>query len=145
MARINSLAASVCVFIFTTMLTAGCQQTATQPTPPQSQKDTPPNYKVKIRKQDPQNPFGKNGQIVEKNLINIVMDKKEIKVNGVVIHGPEELKKILKKSSAPVITVATHKCLSSQSAAEILTIAQDHTDTPIAYSSFGSYDDPQCQ
>lgn len=145
MAHINSLAASVCVFIFTATLTAGCQQTATQPTPPPPQKDTPPNYTVKIRKQDPQNPFSKSGQVVEKNLINIVMDKKEIKVNGVVIQGPAELKKILKKSSAPVITVATHKCLSSQSAAEILTIAQDHTETPIAYSSFGSYDDPQCQ
>lgn len=84
------------------------------------------------------------GPPVAKNLFNIVVSKSEMTVNGAKVRDLPALQKLLAAHKQPAITIAAHKCLEREKAAEILSLAQRHTDTPIAFGSFGKFDDPDC-
>ncbi|MBC6905351.1 hypothetical protein DWB84_07760 [Saccharophagus sp. K07] len=82
---------------------------------------------------------------IKKDLFNIVVGPDTIKVNGVAFKNIAELDKFLSGYQQPALTVATHKCLSNEKAAEVIGLAQRHTDVPIAFGSYGNYDDPECK
>jgi hypothetical protein len=101
-----------------------------------------------IRLRDPQksaeNPQ-KINPLVKKDLFNILLSPSGITVNGTKLENIKALKKFLSQQSKPVITIVAHRCYNSQDAAAVMSLAQEHTDTPIAYGSFGEFDDPECQ
>lgn len=84
-------------------------------------------------------------QTIKKDLFNINLSPGGIKVNGVDVASVKALDKLLSKYSAPIITIATHRCYSNAGAAKIISLAQSHTVTPIAIGSFGDLSDPECQ
>jgi hypothetical protein len=86
----------------------------------------------------------RGGPPVAKNLFNIVVDPKRIRVNDTPVKDLATLEKLLAEHQQPAITIGTHKCLSSETAAQVITLAQRYTDTPIAFGSYGTYDDPEC-
>lgn len=85
-----------------------------------------------------------DGPLVAKNLFNIVVGKNDIKVNGTRVKDLAAVEKLLAAHQQPAITIATHKCLDNIKGAEVIALAQRYTDTPIAFGSFGSFDDPEC-
>lgn len=82
---------------------------------------------------------------VEKSLFNIAVSPKNIIVNGVPVSDLNALQKLLAQYDKPVLTISGHRCLDADKAVEIVNIAQNHTDTPIPYGSFGDYDDEECK
>jgi hypothetical protein len=54
------------------------------------------------------------------------------------------LEKVLAANQKPAITIGTHKCLSRERAVEVISLAQRYTDTPIAFASYGTFEDPEC-
>lgn len=84
-------------------------------------------------------------QTIKKDLFNIRLSPKGIKVNGTKVANIKALEELLAKHSKPVITIATHRCYSSARAAEVMNLARLHTATPIAFGSFGELSDPECQ
>lgn len=84
-------------------------------------------------------------QLLKKDLFNIVMGPKTLSVNGTPIKNLAELEHLLRSYEQPALTLATHKCLSTEKAAEALSLAQRYTDTPIAFGSYGDFDDPECK
>jgi hypothetical protein len=84
------------------------------------------------------------GPIVTKKLFNIVMDPKRIRVNGTPVKDLAALERLLAAYEKPVLTIGTHKCLSPERTTQLMTLAQRHTDTPIAYGSYGDFNDPEC-
>jgi hypothetical protein len=86
-----------------------------------------------------------NGPTVVKPLFNIVVDNRTILVNNTQVKDFVTLEKLLAKHNKPVITIGTHKCLSKIKTLDLMSIVQKHTDTPIAYKSYGSFDDEQCK
>lgn len=84
-------------------------------------------------------------QTIKKELFNIHLSPQGIKVNGTKLADIKALEAFLAKQSKPVITIATHRCYSSARAAEVMNLARLHTDTPIAFGSFGDFSDPECQ
>lgn len=99
---------------------------------------------VRVRTTDTTAPFDQEGAIVEKKVATIIADNRAIWINNVRVKDLAELKQLLKKAANPVISIATHTCLKGSQAAEIMAIAQEATDTPLAYSSYGEPDDEQC-
>lgn len=87
---------------------------------------------------------GTPGKIIQKPLFNIVVNPRGITVNGAKVKNLAELERLLAKHQQPALTIAAHKCLSSEKAADIMNLAQRYTDTPIAYGSYGTLDDPEC-
>lgn len=85
------------------------------------------------------------GIIIEKKVASIVADTNGMTVNKIKVKDLKELKKILSQVVNPIITIATHKCLDGGEAKDILALAQSSTDTPIAFSTFGEFDDEQCR
>jgi hypothetical protein len=51
---------------------------------------------------------------------------------------------VLAANQKPAITIGTHKCLSRERAVEVISLAQRYTDTPIAFASYGTFEDPEC-
>lgn len=100
---------------------------------------------VKIRQQNPDDPTDEKGVIIEKKVASIVADTRGMTVNKIKVKDLKELKKILSQVVNPIITIATHKCLDGAEAKDILALAQSSTDTPIAFSTFGEFDDEQCR
>lgn len=88
---------------------------------------------------------GAAGQRLTKSLFNIVINPKRITVNDTPVKSLAELEKLLSTHQRPALTIATHKCVSTEKAAEVLSLAQRHTDTPIAFGSYGNLDDPECK
>ena len=84
------------------------------------------------------------GPPVAKKLFNIVVDPKRIKVNDTEVKDLAALEKLLAAHQHPAITIGTHKCLSSERAVEVISLAQRYTDTPIAFASYGTFEDPEC-
>lgn len=84
-------------------------------------------------------------QRLTKPLFNIVISPKTITVNGAPVKDLAELERLLAKHQQPALTIASHKCLSTEKAAEVMSLAQRYTDTPIAFGSFGKFDDPECK
>src|SRR5690606_11169007 len=83
--------------------------------------------------------------LIKKDLFNIIVGKNTLTVNGVAIKNLTELDKFLSGYQQPALTVATHRCLSNEKAVEVISLAQRHTDVPIAFGSYGSFDDPECK
>lgn len=133
------------VFLLTTVLITACGQTQEKPPEASRAKQNPLNNTIKLRQVNPQYPNDPEGIIVEKNFLNIVVSNTQLQVNGVDIKDPGSLTKLLSKAQNPVIVISSHKCLSAPKAAEILSIAQQSTQLPIAFSSYGKYDDPDCK
>lgn len=136
------LAASPLRFILTALLTstllAGCA----------SQKPAPePEVKaqtIHMRSDTGTGVPGVPGEIVKKQLFNIVANPKAITMNGAKVKNLTDLERLLAKQKTPVFTIAAHKCLSTEKAAEIMTLVQRYADTPIAFGSYGSLEDPEC-
>lgn len=84
-------------------------------------------------------------QTIKKALFNIHLSPSGIKVNGTPVANVEALEEFLKQQSKPVITIATHRCYNGEKAARVMNLARVHTETPIAYGSFGEFSDPECQ
>lgn len=86
----------------------------------------------------------RGGPPVAKNLFNILMTPQRIQVNGTTVKDLAALEKLLAAHQQPAITIGTHKCLGREQAAQVIALAQRYTDTPIAFGSYGSFDDPEC-
>lgn len=84
-------------------------------------------------------------QTIKKDLFNIRLSPAGIEVNGTKVADVEALEALLAKYPEPAITIATHRCYSGERAAKVMNLAREHTNTPIAFGSFGDYDDPECQ
>lgn len=84
-------------------------------------------------------------QTIKKELFNINLSPSGIKVNGTQVADVKALEEFLMKQSKPVITISTHRCYNSEQAAKVMNLARVHTETPIAYGSFGDFSDPECQ
>ncbi len=83
-------------------------------------------------------------QVIEKDLFNIEVTSMSLKVNSTPVKNLKALEKILAAYQKPVLTLAAHICMSAAQTTEIMTLAQSYTDSPIAYGSFGDYEDPEC-
>lgn len=83
-------------------------------------------------------------QVLEKDLFNIKVSSKKLEVNATPIKNLKELEKILGAYDKPVITLAAHICMQASDTSEILTLTQSYTDSPIAFGSWGTYDDADC-
>lgn len=90
------------------------------------------------------NPGSANERLT-KQLFNIVINPKTITVNGSAVKNLADLERLLAKHQRPALTIASHKCLSTEKAAEVMSLAQRYTDTPIAFGSYGKLDDPECE
>lgn len=77
-------------------------------------------------------------------LFNIAVGKSLLALNGTPVKDLNELRAILGQYQGLVLTVAAHRCLESERAAEVLTLAQQFTNIPVTYGSFGDYGDAQC-
>jgi hypothetical protein len=88
---------------------------------------------------------GPADQRLTKSLFNIVISPKAMTVNGTPVKNLAELERLLTQHQRPALTLAAHKCLSTEKAAEVMSLAQRHTDTPIAFGSYGRLDDPECK
>ncbi len=84
------------------------------------------------------------GESVEKNFAQIIVSPEGIILNGVKLKGIEALKQKLKKSAQPVITISSHRCTDTKLASAIMALAQEHTNTPIPFGSFGAFTDSVC-
>lgn len=83
-------------------------------------------------------------QLIEKDLFNVKVANNMLEVNGTPIKNLKVLEEILGAYDKPVITVAAHICMQASATSEILTLAQSYTDSPIAFGSWGTYDDNDC-
>lgn len=83
-------------------------------------------------------------QFIEKDLFNIKVSSNRLEVNATRIKNLKALEKVLGAYDKPVITVAAHICMQASATSEVLTLAQSYTDSPIAFGSWGSYDDADC-
>lgn len=116
------------------LLVAACAKQPAQPTPKTIHVRSDASISNPVR----------GGPPVAKNLFNIVVDPKRIQVNGTPVRDLAALEKLLAAHQQPAITIGTHKCLSREQAVQVISLAQRYTDTPIAFGSFGAYDDPEC-
>lgn len=83
-------------------------------------------------------------QLIDKDLFNVKVSSEALEVNDTPIKNLKELEKILGAYDKPVITIAAHICMQASATSEILTLAQSYTDSPIAFGSWGTYDDNEC-
>lgn len=83
-------------------------------------------------------------QLIEKDLFNVKVANNMLEVNDTPIKNLKALEEILGAYDTPVITVAAHICMQASETSEILTLAQSYTDSPIAFGSWGTYDDADC-
>lgn len=131
------------------LLTSGCSQTSKidddKSQNSKQGKFSPPSQTIKIRNPDTSNPTESNDQFVDRKLFNIVINKKSIWVNNGQIESIEALEALLSRNQNAVFTIASHKCTSNDKAAKIMALAQQYTDSPIAYASYGNYHDSECQ
>ena len=87
---------------------------------------------------------GVPGSVIEKPLITIILSPNKILINNKLAKGLPEVKKELAKFYRPAIAIQAHKCVDAKLATEVMNLAQDHTDTPIPFGSFGRFDDKGC-
>ena len=127
---------------FSSLACALVQGCASQKPEPQTQ---PQPKTIHLRGDASVSNPGPASQRLTKQLFNIVVSPKTITVNDSPIKNLKELERLLVKHQRPALTLATHKCLSTAKAAEVLNLAQRHTDTPIAFGSYGNFDDPECK
>ena len=85
-----------------------------------------------------------NVRAEKRPLYNIAVGQSFLSVNGTKLKDDEALTALLGRHPGLVITVAAHRCLDNERAADILRIAQEHTSIPVTYGSFGEYGDAQC-
>lgn len=116
------------------------------PTRQEQNTDLPAPQTVRLRANPdaPRPPRGIEDPTIEKDLFNIEASPKAIKVNGREVAGVPALERLFLKHPNPMITITAHKCLSGAQAAKIMQLAQEHTDTPIAFGSYGEHGDPEC-
>ncbi len=108
-----------------------------------SNKVQPQTIRIEAPTSGRQSPTAKP-QIIEKDLFNIKVSSNRLEVNATPIKNLKALEKILGSYDKPVITVAAHICMQASATSEVLTLAQSYTDSPIAFGSWGSYDDADC-
>lgn len=120
---------------------------AQSPTRQEQNMDLPQPQTIRLRANPdaPRPPRGMQDPTIEKDLFNIEASPKAIKVNGREVAGIPALERLFIKHPNPMITIAAHKCLSGAQAAKIMRLAQEHTDTPIPFGSYGELGDPECQ
>lgn len=109
-----------------------------------SSKVEPQKIRIEAPNQPRLSPTAKP-EIIEKDLFNIEASPGSIKVNSVPVKDLKALEKILAAYPKPVLTLAAHICMSPPQTTQIMTLAQRYTDSPIAYGSWGDYEDPECQ
>lgn len=88
---------------------------------------------------------GTPGSTIQKDLFNIVITPRQIIINEKPVKNTQALDKILKQYTRPVFTISAHKCAKSEFTAKVMALIQTHTDSPIAYGSYGQYDDAVCK
>lgn len=108
-----------------------------------STKVEPQKIRIEAPSQSRLSPTAKP-EIIEKDLFNIEASPNSIKVNSVPVKNLKALEKILASYPRPVLTLAAHICMSAAQTTEIMSLAQTYTDSPIAYGSWGDYEDPEC-
>lgn len=108
-----------------------------------SSKVEPKKIRIEAPTQTRSSPTSKP-QVIEKDLFNIEVSATSLKVNSTPVKDLKALEKILAAYPKPVLTLAAHICMSAAQTTEIMTLAQTYTDSPIAYGSWGDYDDPEC-
>jgi len=123
---------------------SGCS--SQQPTVPQKGKlDEPLMERVRIKNPTPGSQGDNRPTVIEKNLVKIQISPKFIRINESEITDLETLASILKKSGKPVITISSHRCTSTEKAVKVMELAQSYTDIPIAFGSYGNYNDDVCK
>lgn len=127
------------IVILACALTQGCASKKAEP-----QKQPQPQT-IHLRGDSSVTNPGPASQRLTKPLFNIVISPKSLMVNGAPVKNLAELERLLAKHQRPALTIASHKCLSTEKAAEVLSLAQRYTDTPIAFGSYGKFDDPECK
>lgn len=134
---------SFSAFVFPLLAVALLQGCASQQKP--APKSSPQPQTIHLRGDaSVTNPRSANERLT-KQLFNIVISPKTITVNGAPVKNLTELERLLAKHQRPALTIASHKCLSTEKAAEVMNLAQRYTDTPIAFGSYGKLDDPECE
>jgi hypothetical protein len=123
------------------VLMVGC---ATPHKPPSPSEPQPKSIQIRGNASVNAEP-NQEGLTVTKELFEIIMDNKNLWVNKVPVKDLKALSKLLKKYKTPVMTISTHKCLTREKSLALMAIAQENTETPIAYRSYGDYDDAHCQ
>lgn len=126
------------------LLLASALFTACASTPSEKASEPQPQS-IHLRSDIDSNPGPSGPRLVKKDLFNIVVGPKTLTVNGSPLKNLNALENLLRKYEQPALTVATHRCLSTEKAAEVLSLAQGYTNTPIAFGSYGNIDDPECQ
>lgn len=132
------------IFLLSCLTLGACAQTSTRQEP-SSELPQPQTIRLRENPDAPQPPRGVEDPTVEKDLFNVEASPKAITVNGRRVADIGALERLFAKYSKPMITIAAHKCLSGAEAAKIMRLAQDHTDTPIPFGSYGELDDPECK
>ena len=82
---------------------------------------------------------------VNKNLFQVQATPKKLLVNGTPVKDLNEISQLFARYNKPIITLAIHRCVDANFSKTLLSTAQGLTDIPIAYNSYGEYDDPECQ
>lgn len=77
-------------------------------------------------------------------MFNITVAKSVLTLNGTPVQDLEALRVVLSRYRGLVLTVAAHRCMESERAAEVLSLAQTYTTIPVTYGAFGEYGDDQC-
>lgn len=136
--HVNRSTHAVVCLLLTLVFSGGCATKKPEPQEPKPQT-------IRLRGDASVSSPAAPGAIVTKSLFNIVVSPKNIVVNGVKVKNLTELEKLLAKHPKSALTIASHKCLSTEKAAEVMNLAQRYTDTPIAFGSYGNFDDAECK
>ncbi len=132
---------------FTALLVQGLAACASSGTTREQSAEVaqPTPQKIQLQAQVAENQPDARPQIIEKDLFNISVSPQMIRVNGTPVADVAALGRLLAAYPKPMITLAAHKCLSTAASAEVMNLAQQHTDIAIAFGSYGDYDDDECQ
>ncbi|MCR6652160.1 MAG: hypothetical protein NVV73_11985 [Cellvibrionaceae bacterium] len=130
--------------LLTGALLTGCASPEQKPKPKSKSEAELKAQTIHLRSDPSTGIPGVPGQIVQKQLFNIVASPKAITVNGTNVKNLAALERLLAQQKQPAFTIAAHKCLSREKAAEIMNVVQRYADTPIAFGSYGKLDDPEC-
>lgn len=139
---LSNIRLTATTFCLLTLL-MGC---SSQPTQPQVADKPPEPRTIRLYADGApaQNRPGASEKTVEKDLFVIRASNKQVLVNDTKISGLNVLEQLLEDHPDSVITIEAHKCLSGADTAKILTLAQQYTETPIPFGSYGSEDDADC-
>lgn len=125
------------------LLLAACAQTPRQPQPAADQP-LPQTIRLRADPDAPKPPRGTKDPTIEKDLFNVKLSPKGLEVNGTAVADLDALERLFSAYPKPMITIVAHRCLSGAQVSEVMRLAQEYTETPIPFGSYGNHGDPEC-